>query len=245
MNRKNHFKSIILIVVCSFVAALFLIVGKTTVIPAFSPGEVSKALYKGDDNVALTFNISWGDVRAEEILNTLNELEVKKATFFLAGSWAESHPHIVEKITKSGYEIGILGYNYIDYAEVETQKIRADISKAITVFEKLNVKNIKYLRAPTGNFDSRFLEVSKNYGYTVAHWSINSNDWKNPGSEKIIKDVLKAEKGDIVLLHASDAATQTAKSLPSIINGLKNKGLEFSTVSEMFSNSKQTTTEVE
>lgn len=245
MIRKSHFKSIILIVVCSFVTALFITIGKTNVLPAFSAGEVSKALYKGEENIALTFNIGWGDVRAEEILDTLTKLKVKDATFFLAGSWAESHPHIVEKIVKGGFEIGILGYNYIDYAEVETQKINSDINKAITAFEKLNVKNIKYLRAPTGNFDSRFLDISKNYGYTVVHWSIDSNDWKSPGTEQIIKNVMKADKGDIVLLHASDAATQTAKSLPSIINGLKNKGLEFTTVSEMFSNAKKNSTEVE
>lgn len=245
MKKRDHFKSIILIISCSFIAALFITIAKTNVFPAFSAGNVNKALYKGEENVALTFNIGWGDIKAEEILTTLEELEVKKATFFLSGSWAEAHPQIVEKIIKGGYEIGVLGFNYIDYTEVETQKIRNDIHQAITALEKLNVKNIKYLRAPTGDFDTRFLEIAKQLGYTVVHFSINSHDWKNPGTEKIVKNTLKADQGDIILLHASDAAKQTASSLPLIINGLKNKNLPLVTISEMFANSKQTTMEID
>ena len=49
---------------------------------------------------------------------------MKSATFFLAGSWAERHPDLVARIVKEGYEIGILGYNYEDYTELEEQKIR-------------------------------------------------------------------------------------------------------------------------
>lgn len=245
MKKNEHLKSILLIIGCSFIAALFFTIGRTNVLPAFSAGEVNKALYKGDENVALTFNIGWGDVRAEEILTTLEDLEVKKVTFFLSGSWAEAHPQIVEKIIKKEYEIGVLGFNYIDYTEVETKKIRSDIHQAVTALEKLGVKNIKYLRAPTGDFDKRFLEVSKQLGYTVVHYSINSQDWKSPGTEQIVKNTMKAKAGDIVLLHASDSAKQTAASLPLIINGLKNKNLPLVTISEMFSHSKQTTVEID
>ena len=56
-------------------------------------------------------------------------------------------------MVKEGYEIGMLGYEYKDYSELEDEKIRKDISKAQTAFRKLNIKNIQLLRAPTGHFD--------------------------------------------------------------------------------------------
>ena len=48
---------------------------------------------------------------------------------------------------------------------------------------------------------------------------------------------LKAQKGDILLLHASDSAKQTNKALPQILDELRDRNLSFVTVSEMISNS--------
>ena len=92
------------------------------------------------------------------------------------------------------------------------------------------------MRAPTGHFDERSLRLAERYGYTVVHWSIDSKDWTNPGVNQIIANVKKANKGDIVLLHASDSAKQTAKALPGILQELQGKGLKLVTVSELIAN---------
>ena len=77
--------------------------------------------------------------------------------------------------------------------------------------ESLNIKKIQLLRAPTGHFDQKTLNIAQKYGYTVVHWSIDSKDWTNPGTELIRENVAQAKKGDIILLHASDSAKQTNK----------------------------------
>ena len=56
--------------------------------------------------------------RQNRSLDTLKKHEVKSATFFLSGSWAERHPDLVERMVKEGYEIGMLGYEYKDYSEI-------------------------------------------------------------------------------------------------------------------------------
>lgn len=66
----------------------------------------------------------------------------------------------------------------------------------------------------------------------------------NPGAQQIIKKAASAKKGDIVLLHASDSAKQTAKALPEIIGKLQKKNLKFVTVSEMISNADSKSKEV-
>nr|WP_263323850.1 polysaccharide deacetylase family sporulation protein PdaB [Neobacillus sp. Marseille-Q6967] len=229
-------KQIAVLVIAAFFTAFFLYIENISLSPVFSTKDGPKAVYRGDKDLALTFNIGWGDEKAEPILDVLKKENVKSATFFLAGSWAERHPDTVSRIVKEGYEIGILGYNYEDYTELEDVKIGQDISRAKEAFKKLNVKDIKLLRAPTGHFDERTLKIAERYGLTVVHWSIDSKDWTNPGVKQIAANIQKAEKGDIVLLHASDSAKQTAKALPAIIEDIRGRGLTLVSVSEMIAN---------
>jgi peptidoglycan-N-acetylglucosamine deacetylase len=234
VNAKRM-KQISLVIIISFFTALFVYSGTLSSVPVFGTKDGPKAIYKGEKGVALTFNVGWGDEKARPILDELKKLEVQSATFFLSGSWAERHPDLVEEIVKAGYEIGNLGYAYSDYTDMEPSKIRQDITKADDVFEKLNVKDVKLLRVPTGHFNKETLKVADSLGLTVVHWSVDSKDWTNPGTEEIIENVKDAKKGDIILLHASDSAKQTKKALPAIVKTLRGKG-SFVSVSDMISN---------
>ncbi|NHM33415.1 polysaccharide deacetylase family sporulation protein PdaB [Neobacillus terrae] len=230
------FKQLALVIIAAFFTAWFLYMDQIAQLPVFSTKDGPKAVYKGEKDIALTFDIGWGDEKAGPILDVLKQENVKAATFFLSGAWAERHPDLVSRIAKEGYEIGILGYNYEDYMKLEEAGIRKDLSKAQTAFQKLNIKDIKLVRAPTGHFDSRTLKAAERFGLTVVHWSIDSKDWTNPGVTTIVKNVSKADKGDIVLLHASDSVKQTAKALPEVLQEIRSKGLKPVSVSEMIAN---------
>ncbi|WP_147535641.1 polysaccharide deacetylase family sporulation protein PdaB [Bacillus marasmi] len=243
LNGKT-IKHLLLIMIAAFFTAFFMYMENIFHLAVFTAKDGPKAIYKGEKDVALSFNIGWGDEKAEPIIDTLKKENVKSATFFLSGSWAERHPDLVEKIVKEGYEIGVLGYSYQDYSELDDAKIRKDLLLAQTAFKKLNVKDIELVRAPTGHFDQRSLKIASQYGYTFVHWSLDSKDWTNPGVAEITKNVAKAKNGDIILLHASDSAKQTAKALPGIISELRGKGLKFVSVSQMISNGTTESTEI-
>lgn len=233
----RRFKQGLLIAVVSFFTALFFFTQSTALMPTQSAKIDSRAIYKGENGIALTFNIGWGDMQAEPILNVLQKHNVKEATFFLSGAWAERHPDTVEKIKKMGFEIGSLGYAYEDYTELEADKVRRDINRSMEALKKLQVEDVELLRSPTGHFDRKTLEVAESMGLTLVHWSLNSDDWKNPGTENIVRKTSKAKQGDIILMHASDSATQTAKALPEIIPALRDKG-QMVTVSHLIANGK-------
>lgn len=237
----RRIKQGILIVIISFFTALFYFSQSIVQFPVLSAKDEPKAIYKGEKGVALTFNIGWGDVQAEPILKILEEKKIRSATFFLSGAWAERHPEVVEKIKEMGFEIGSLGYAYEDYTELEDEQVRRDIDRSLEVFKKLDIQEVELLRSPTGHFDKRTLKIADDMGLTVIHWSLNSQDWKNPGVKAIVKNVSKVKKGDIILMHASDAATQTAKALPEVLAIIKNKD-EMVTVSYMISNGNVKTT---
>ena len=243
MNAKS-IKTAFVIVIAAFFTAWFFYMDNMVQIPAFSAKDGPKAIYKGEKDVALTFNIGWGDEKAEPILDVLKKEKAGAVTFFLSGSWAERHPDLVNRMVKEGYEIGMLGYEYVDYTDLEEEKVRRDILKAQEAFKKLNVKNIELLRAPTGHFDQRTLKIAERLGYTVVHWSLDTKDWTNPGTEVIAANASKAKKGDILLMHASDSAKQTAEALPLVLKDIRSKNLKMVTVSEMIANGDSKSAEI-
>lgn len=227
-------KRFVIIMGLALCTALFLFIEERGLYSSDSSKQV--ALTKGstvENAVALTFNISWGEEKVLDILDVLQSEEIR-ATFFVSGEWAERHPHIIEKITDGQHELGMLGYRYKSYLDQEIDQVRKDIIYANEVFTKLGYENIEYLRTPSGHFDKDIISLANELNYDVIHWSVNPNDWENPGVKAIEKTVLDlTSSGDIVLLHASDSATQTAQALQTIIPALKEKDLTFVTVSTL------------
>ncbi|MEC1866106.1 polysaccharide deacetylase family sporulation protein PdaB [Bacillus licheniformis] len=252
----NHFyvwhikriKQLIIIMIAAFATASFFYVQNLLPLPVFSTEGGAKAVYRGDSDtneVALTFNISWGDQKAMPILDTLKANGIKDATFFLSASWAERHPDVVERIRKDGHQIGSMGYAYKNYSQMKKSEIKKDLAKARHSFQKLGLDDLTLLRPPTGQFNKDVLDVAKQYGYTVVHYSINSDDWTNPGVQKIVQNVNETvNAGDIVLFHASDSAKQTKEAMPEIVHHLRSKGLKNVTVSELIANTDAKSSEV-
>lgn len=208
-----------------------------------------QAIYKvptGDKKLALTFDISWGHERPGMILDVLESKGVKNATFFLSSPWAEHHPDIVKRIKDMGFEIGSHGHKHDNYSSYKDDEIKREILKSHNILKSITGDWPKLLRTPNGDHDKRVLRIAHELNYTVIQWSIDSKDWQNPGVEQIVKNVLDpVEPGAIVFLHASDSSKQTHEALPQIIDGLRNKGYEFVTVSELLAGIKTKMKELE
>lgn len=204
---------------------------------AFSSSNKPAAFVKGnskENNIALTFNISWGEEKVYDILEQLNSHDVQ-ATFFVSGEWAERHPDILKKIKEGNHELGMLGYRYKSYLDQEIEKVKKDMLYAKEIFGKLGYEDITLMRAPSGQINKEIITLAESLGLKVIHWKVDADDWENPGTEEIINSVMnETTNGDIILLHASDSVKQTAKALDTILPGLKNKGFHFVTVSELY-----------
>ncbi|MDQ0233517.1 polysaccharide deacetylase family sporulation protein PdaB [Metabacillus malikii] len=246
--HMKKIKQFIIILVAAFFTAGILYVENVLNYPVFSTTSGPKAIYKGDSGkkeIALTFDISWGDVKAEPILDTLKKHNINNTTFFLSASWAERHPDIVERIKKDGHQIGTMGYAYKNYKELDASEINHDLSKSKEVFKKLGIDDITLLRPPSGQFNKEVLSIAEKHGYTIVHYSIDTKDWLNPGVDEIVRKATSSIKGgDIVLLHASDSAKQTNEALPIIINHLSKNGLKNVTVEDLISNAETKSNEV-
>ncbi len=234
VDMKKQKKAFLIIPIAFFVA-LFLFLEFNYTSTVFSNQDNPRALNAGNEDhpsVALTFNISHGEEQVIPILERLKKEDVQ-ATFFVSGEWAERHPDILEQIAEDKHEIGMLGYQYQSYVEQEIDEVRSDLNKAKDIFSKLGYEDIYLLRAPNGHLNEEVISLAENQGLKVIHWSINPNDWQNPGTEKIANHILKnVRNGSIILLHASDSVKQTEQALEVVIPEVKDDK-EFLTISEL------------
>lgn len=236
--RLKRIKKWGLVLFAALFSAVFLWVETGSSFSVFSTDNGARALIKSgnsDKKIALTFNISWGQEQVFPILDTLKKNNVQ-ATFFVNGEWAERHPEIVKKITDAKHELGMMGYRYKSYVKQDITQVKKDLIYAREVFRKLGYSNVKLLRTPSGHFNTEVLSLAEKLGFTVIRWNVNPEDWKNPGTQVIIDDVMKnTSGGDIIVLHASDSVKQTNDTLKTILPALKKKGLDFVTISELVS----------
>ncbi|AWB46099.1 polysaccharide deacetylase family sporulation protein PdaB [Paenibacillus sp. CAA11] len=188
--------------------------------------------------IALTFDISWGDKRAEPILNVLKEKNIQKATFFLSSPWSKSHPEIIKTIQAQGYEIGSHGHKHTNYSQLSEEEIVEQLKTSKAILAETTGKAPDLLRLPNGDFDKRVLRIADSMGFKVIQWDTDSQDWMNKGVDTIVNRVVsRAHPGDIILMHASDASKQTHEALPEIIDQLQSQGYEFVSVTDLLNQS--------
>lgn len=183
--------------------------------------------------LALTFDISWGTQTPIPVLDLLKEHGIQ-CTFFLSGPWAQKYPEIPQRIFNDGHEIASHGQRHINLSSLNFEEIKQEIMQAHTILQAVTGCTPKLIRTPNGDYNDQVILAAQACGYQVIQWGTDSLDWKNPGIEAIINRVLtRAHPGDIILMHASDTCKQTVQALPSIIQGLQEKGYRFVTVSEL------------
>jgi len=184
--------------------------------------------------IALTFDIGWGGNVLKPVLQVLSANKVKKATFFLSSPWVVKRPDLARKIKTMGYEIGSHGQLHENYTEHSSKWISSEVILAGAAIRRVTGVQCRLIRTPNGDMNHRVTQLLGALGYRTIHWSVDSMDWMNPGVRSIIRNsTRKVKAGDILLLHASDSALQTARALPFIIRKLRMQGFEFVTVSEL------------
>jgi peptidoglycan-N-acetylglucosamine deacetylase len=94
------------------------------------------------------------DGQTRALLALLAELDVK-ATFFILGIAARSHPHLVEEIAAHGHEIGCHGDEHHPVHSQSREEFTADLNRAIGTIERLTGSRPLGYRAPAFSIDDR------------------------------------------------------------------------------------------
>lgn len=202
-----------------------------TIVPIYGGDQVS-AIYNGNrekPNVSLMFNVYENTEIVNDIVDTLDEYNVK-ATFFVGGCWADDNEQTLLKIRDSGHEIANHGYFHKDHKNLDYDGNKQEISSTGTVVKSLCGVTPTLFAPPSGSFSSLTLEAAYDLNYKVVMWSKDTIDWRDSQTDIIYNRATKnLENGDLVLMHPK---AHTLDALPSIITYYKSVNFSIVTVSE-------------
>jgi peptidoglycan-N-acetylglucosamine deacetylase len=182
--------------------------------------------------VALTFTDGPSSMLTPQVLKILADRNVK-ATFFVTGENALSHPDIVKQEIAAGHEVGSRSWSHSIFSDVSDTQLLSDLQRTDQA-----------IKAATGNsprffspFDTTFTDVqcdtvNKQFGYTVIFWSVDSLAVKDKGAAAIANTIItQAKPGSIIM--SSDINSSSIQALPVVIDTLVSKGYKFVTVPEL------------
>jgi probable sporulation protein (polysaccharide deacetylase family) len=180
--------------------------------------------------MSITCNVAWGAEFLPDMLDTLQEYDVK-ATFFMEGRWVEQFPELTRRLFNEGHELGNHSYSHPYPTKISQEKLRSEILETEAILENLTGVKPTLFAPPYGDWNRDVVKTAADLGYKTIMWTVDTIDWERPGIEVIISRVLEnSVSGGIILLHPTE---QTVDALPQIIAGLKEQGFALVTVTEL------------
>lgn len=194
-------------------------------------GTVIEPVTIGDQqhpNVALMFNLDWGQDLVPRILDVLKERDVK-STFFVTGTFARKNPELIRDIVGQGHEVATHGEEHKNPTSLEPRQLeRLILEGAETIQEITGIKPPPLFSPPSGDWNSEVVKRASRLGFRTVLWTVNTADWQLPPPEVIVKRALAGcQNGALILLHPTEP---TLEALPSIIAEFKSRGFALTTV---------------
>ena len=187
----------------------------------------------GKKYIALTFD-DGPSKYTQDILNILNEKGVH-ATFFNLSEQGTEFPDQEKAVAAAGNEVASHSVSHKYLPKLSRDDLRKEINDSFAPIEANTGGSGRMFRSPYGAFEAQQWVDSTDLISMNVLWSIDTEDWRRPGPDKIHDAVLgHARNGSIVLMHDGGGdRSQDIEALPRIIDDLKNEGFTFVTVSEM------------
>jgi peptidoglycan-N-acetylglucosamine deacetylase len=186
--------------------------------------------------VALTFDDGPTVGPTDEVLAMLAAPNVK-ATFFVTGAELEKNIADGRKIVAAGHELGNHSYSHVRMFLVTPAFVKQEVESTDKLIRDTGYQGAIHFRPPYGKKLFALPYYLSKTGRTTVTWDVEPDSYPEIGSDsdKITAHVLaKTQPGSIIILHVMYASRkESLKAVPKIISGLKERGYEFKTVSEL------------
>ncbi|HSL70093.1 MAG TPA: polysaccharide deacetylase family protein [Longimicrobiales bacterium] len=196
-------------------------------------GDLVTAVSTTDSVIALTFDDGPSAPHTDSVLNLLRAARVR-ATFFVTGGALAQHPELGRKIVEQGHELGNHSYSHHRMVFKSQGTIRHEIEATDSLIRRAGFDGPIHFRPPYGK---RLLGLpwylARANRITVL--ATLEPDSRYHTAHEMVEHVIEgARPGSIVLLHVDlRPRSEERRALPRIIDGLRNEGYEFVTVSEL------------
>jgi peptidoglycan/xylan/chitin deacetylase (PgdA/CDA1 family) len=193
--------------------------------------------------VALSFDDSPSPY-TESLFKTLLRYHVA-GTFFMIGERVaflmEERPstRLLREMMDHGMEIGNHSYNHPRELPEEGEGATLQLELTSREIERASGFEPCLFRPPYGNLTPELVQRAKAIGLTTVKWDVDPEDWRHPGVNVIRERVLSGIRpGAIVVMHDNiETQGQTVEALPGIIEGLKARGYQLVTITQLLGES--------
>lgn len=198
-----------------------------------------QAYYMGRDEkiLYLTFDEGSNDTYLEQIIDVLNQNDVK-ATIFLCKNFIRDHPNLIKKMVDTGHSIGNHTHNHETMTNYANQNqfdtYLKEIQSVEEIFFEVTGKQMdKVYREPRGEWSYRSLQIMKDLGYSTYFWSATYKDFAGDVSkeEALQKMIQQKHNGAIYLLHPKNKGNYEA--MDEFIKEMKKQGYSFGLVKDI------------
>lgn len=200
----------------------------------------------GDQKViALTFDDGPLPGRTETLMNTLQEENVP-ATFFFIGSRALRFPALVKEAADRGFEIGNHTFSHAQTVHTSQWRLNLELNLTDTIIESTTRQQVRLYRPPflldVGSDPTTTFPGSKESlywatedGYVVVGADMDPKDWLATSEQDVADRFFEhlSPGRHIVLLHDGSSEHYTVAAMKKIIDGLRERGYTFATVSQL------------
>lgn len=213
--------------------------------PVSEEGQVIEHGPRGTTQVALTFDMGGRVEPALDIMNWLIRNQVK-ATIFMTGAMTENQNteagRQVLQLVDANPQLFALGnhsYSHPDFRDLTPDEIRLELVRTEQAMSyHVSWQSKPLFRPPFGGQNAAVVEAVAAAGYPyVVMWDVDTIDWRpeadgGPTAAQMRDKVLtNAQGGSIVLMHLG--GFNTFEALPGMVAGLKERGFELVTMTEM------------
>ncbi|QJD80973.1 glycosyltransferase [Spirosoma rhododendri] len=203
---------------------------------------VVRKVGKADKTMVLSFDDGPDETYTPQILDIL-EREHVPASFFVIGLNAQRNLPLLQRMARSGYEIGNHTTLHPDLTTVSPRRLFFELNTCRRLIESITGRSTILFRPPY-NADSepnsaselRPIALAEQQHYYTIGESIDPLDWQaGVTPEQILTRIRQQENlGNIILLHdAGGDRSATVKALPAIIHYYKQHGYRFATLSQL------------
>jgi peptidoglycan-N-acetylglucosamine deacetylase len=188
--------------------------------------------------VALTFDVCPTRAPVELDERIVDELVTAhaKATFFVSGRWAKAKPDLVRHLgAEPLFEIGNHTFRHPHLQREDDAHVREELATTQDLLRSLTGRAPTTWRPPFGEVDDRIAAIAAEIGLTTIEFDVVSGDPSPTATAASLVHavLLHAKPGSIVVMHANHRRFPTAAALPQIVAGLRARGIELVTVSEL------------
>ena len=207
--------------------------------PVIDPREGVDTVTPHQRTIALTFDDGPDPTWTPRILDVLRKHHVR-ATFFVVGTAAAEHPDLVRRILDEGHEIGMHTLTHADLTTSPQWRANLEMAAGQSAIAGATGETTALFRPPYSSepaaldaADWQIIRSAGQDGYLSVLSTLDSEDWRRPGVQRIVANATpQGDGGQVLLMHDGGGdRSETVAALDRLLTQYAADGITATSVS--------------